>query len=323
MDYILNWSDGIGRVSAGNYLYDIIGKPVVGFEFDALYYETPTSIAIKILNGEQSVLTETEQVKCRQYCDTFKNSDDYKVLAIDPELKIFKGLMSRGECKEHGYEEVPESFGLELPHYPLVKLVDGKWERVVACITEKGKLALLPAYDDPAYNFFFTEKEWEAQPKPSYIYEEYNFATHAWEDARKIDSSKTRARIIVQNLKNKELDEFNLTTDMNDPVLYIVQAIEAFNYKDNNNADTPFIDSVVDNVQDETRESFISKVLSHYDPEYLRKLGSIHGKYRQLLNNIDKCTTMDELDSIMDNIESDKHTNWKIPATVNPYALTN
>lgn len=317
MDYILTWSDGIGRVSAGNYLYDVLEKPALGFDFDAIYYETPTNMHIKILNGAQTNLSNSEILKCREYCDSFHLSDDFKVMTIDPEFKIYKGIMTRRECKEQGLEEISESLGLTPPDFPLSKLVNNTWERVVACITEEGRLVLLPAEDNPKFNFFFTEEEWDNFDKPSFTSDLFNFKTNKWEDARDFSGSISRAEAIVRNIASREYDQFKITHTLVDPVLYLYQYIEANAYKNDISTATPFIDAVVSCLDDETKDSFVKRILGKYDSSYLTTLGSIHGKMQKTLDAISNCTDLKSLDSIMIPFSEEHSIQWKIPYTIN------
>lgn len=322
-DYILNWSDGIGRVSAGSYLYDVTEKPEVGFDFDALYFETPTNMNMKIIGGEQFVLTEEEQQKCKAYCDAFYQSDDFKVLAIEPELKIFKGFMKRGECRTAGYEEVNPELGLSIPNWSVAKLVNNEWKRVVACITEEGRLVLLPGGDNPKYNFFFTEEEWAEQPKPEFASDLFDFKDKVWKDARKFNDSMNRATSIVRNMASREYDEFNIAYNIVDPVLYIYQVLEADKYVQNKESSTPFVDASVAAVgEPTTKEEFVNRILGKYDPEYLTKLGAIHGKMIKVLDQLSQCETVADIDTIMEPILANQtgYNKWKIPAVVDPYA---
>lgn len=321
MEYIVAWSNGIGRVSAGEFLYDIVDKPELGFAYDSVYFETPTNMSMKIVDGEQHQLTDDEVVLCKQFCDTYYASDEFKVFAIDPELRILKGFMSRGECTEQGLEEVIDT---EFPEYPLVKRVGDKWERVVAVITESGKLVLLPDGDNPKFNFFFTEEEWKDFPKPTYTDEVFNFQTRTWEDSRKLDTMKTNAAQRIRQLMSTKYNQFNLVSGMEDLVLYLIQAMEASSYNLDSESATPFVDSVVSNMSNETKENFMQRINKHYDPEYLATLGAIHGQMMQALDSVASCNSLQELDAMMAAYENEYESfTWRRKANVDPYASAN
>lgn len=318
MEYILTWSNGIGRVSAGEFLYDLTEKPNVGFEFDALYFETPGDMYMKVIGTAQAELTEQERKLCQKFCDDYYESDEFKVFGIDPELKILKGFMTRGECKAQGLEEVIDT---AFPEFPLVKRVGDKWERVVAVISEKGKLVLLPDGDHPAFNFFFTEEEWNAFPKPSYIDETFDFKTNTWIDTRNLEQTKSNARLYLKNILTSKYQEFNLAGGIEDLVLYLIQAMEASVYNLNNDSTTPFVDSVVANMTDETKDGFMQRINKHYAPEYLATLGAIHGKMMQKLDELSACNTLEEVDALVSAYDdTDTNRIWRRPVNVDPYA---
>lgn len=320
-DYIVNWSNGIGKISAGIYLYDITEKPDIGFEFDSLYYETPTNMCMKIVDGVQIRLSEEEQMLCREYCESFYMSDDFNVIAIDPELRIFKGFMKRSECKKQGLEEADEHLGI--PDFPLAKLVDGKWDRVVAVITEKGKLVLLPDGDNPKFNFFFTESEWCAQTKPKYASDVYDFKDMMWKDGRGFDSTKSNAEYIIRDISFRKYHDFNIANYVIDAVLYIYQIMEAQKYTSDRDSSTPFIDSAVDAMENTTtKDELVQRILGKYEPEYLKKLGKIHGKMIMQLDKISQCKTIEEIDIVMKEILADEKSGnytWLVPAKTDPY----
>ena len=318
MEYILTWSNGIGRVSAGDFLYDITEKPNVGFAFDNLYFETPTSMHMKVLQDTQLALTEQEQKLCKQYCENYYNSDEFKVFALDPDLKILKGFMTRGECKANGYEEVIDTV---FPEYPLVKRVNDKWERVVAVISQNGKLVLLPEGDHPAFNFFFTQEEWDKFQKPTYIDEVFDFKEEKWVDDRKLDETKETAKLWIKNIFHRQYDKYKLETAYMDLILYLIQSRELSTYENDKTASTPFVDSAVLQMKNETKDGFMERIYKHYEEDYLVELGEIHGKMMQKLDEINMCTTVAEVDNLMRQY-NDEATNtiWRRPVNVDPYA---
>lgn len=316
MDYIITWSDGLGRVGTGAYLYDIMEKPSLSFQFDVLYYETPTNMYFKVLDGEQFELTEEEKEACANYCVNFYESDAYMIHAIDADLHTYAGYIPRGEAKRNG---LIEAVGATFPDYPFSKWSNNKWERVAAAIDEEGSLYLLPAQDNIKFNFVFTEREWARFPKPSYTDEKYDFKDKVWKDARTLTVTKAHAKERIRasylsSFRSKDLVHYEI-----DAILYIIQAFESMAWKENNSVPTPFVDAVIAE-NGNTKEEFMSRILSHYEPEYLTELGTIHGKQYKLLDQIEACTTLEEVDSIMFVAMEGATHPWRKPMKVDPYA---
>lgn len=317
MDFIITWSDGLGRVGTGEYLYDIVEKPVLGFDFDALYFETPTKLFIKLHKNVQTVLTEEEQDLCKKYCEEFYNSDSYMVHAIDPDLKTWVDYMSRGEMKRRGLEEAPHA---TFPDYSFVKWSGDKWERVVAAIDEEGGLWLLPSQDNIKFNFVFTEKEWEAFDKPDFDDQRYDFKEKVWKDARKFEDVVSLAKSRIRSYFLKSFSEKDLINYEHDTLMYMIQLREATNYLLNPlTSKTPFIDAVVSKIKD-NKSKFIERIMKHYDDDILTELGVIHGEQQALLDAVSACSTVEQVDAVVTPLLKNAHRPWRKPVRIDPYA---
>lgn len=319
MDFIITWSDGLGRVGTGEYLYDIMEKPELGFDFDAIYFETPTKMYIKLFDGVQSPLTEEEIELCIKYCENFYQSDAYMIHAVDPDMLTYVGYISRGQAKREGYIE---AVGASFPDSNFVKWIDNKWERIVAAIDEHGSLYLLPANDELKFNFVFSEKEWAEFVKPSYIDEHYDFKSKSWVDGRDLITTKAHAKDRIRasylsSFRAKDLVHYEMDT-----LLYMIQVMEASAWKKNTEASTPFVDAVIAE-NGNTKEEFMNRILSHYTSDYLSSLGTIHGRQYALLDKIDACSSIEELDTIMFEALADAQYPWRKPMKVDPYATVN
>lgn len=317
MSYIITWSDGLGRVGTGEYLYDITEKPIIGFDFDSLYFETPTKMYIKILKGTQYALTSREIELCNKYCEDFYNSDAYMVHAIDSDLKTWVGYMPRGEMKR---KELEEAVGATFPQAPYMKWTNNHWERIVAAIDENGSLWLLPEADNERFNFVFTELEWASFPKPEYDDQKFDFKTKQWYDARNFAASKKLAKDRVRaeflsEFRKEELVHFEM-----DILMYMIQLREATNYMNNpSEASTPFVDAVLNHVED-TKETFMDRIMKHYSTEELTRLGTLHGEQQAILDKLSACTTLEELDAIALPLFKNTRYPWRRPMQVDPYA---
>ena len=316
MDFIITWSDGLGRVGTGEYLYDIVEKPSLGFEFDAIYFETPTKMFVKLINGKQQPLTEEEISKCTTFCEDFYNSDSYPVHAIDPDLHTWVGFMPRGELKRQGLEE---AVGATFPDEPYAKWYNGHWERVVAAIDELGGLWLLPQADNKRFNFVFTELEWAAFPKPSYDDEKYDFKTKSWNDTREFTSSLKLAKDKVRASFLSTFRDENLVHYEIDPVMYLIQYKEAMEYKSNKECSTPFIDAVISHTND-SKEAFVKRIMNHYAEDLLTRLGHKHGEQQSLLDKLSATSSLEELDAIALPLFANTKHPWRRPMKVQPYA---
>ena len=312
MNFTITWSDGVGRVGTSEYLYDIIEKPSLNFPFDALYYETATNMYIKVYNKTQYTLSVAEKKMCETYCTNFMKSDEYMIYAIDPDLKIFEGFMTRGQAKAAGLEEAVEA---RMPDHPMSKWDGNQWERIVAAIDETGRLYLLPSNDRLIYNFFFTEEEWKVFPKPTYDDEIFDFKTNTWKDNRSLDSSKGLAEEKIRADFLKHLSKYNLVHYESDPVMYMIQIREI----DNPTGEHPFLDAMAKEMNVSV-EDVMTRVKSHYSSELLAELGSIHGKMYAAIDGVRNASSLSELDAIMLPLFRDTSYPWRRPMRIDPYA---
>ena len=311
MNFTITWSDGVGRVGTSEYLYDIIEKPSLNFPFDALYYETATNMYIKVYNKTQYTLSVAEKKMCETYCTNFIKSDEYMIYAIDPDLKIFEGFMTRGQAKAAGLEEAVEA---RMPDHPMSKWDGNQWERIVAAIDETGRLYLLPSQDNMKFNFVFTEKEWGSFIKPVYDDEVYDFATSTWKDNRNLDSSKKLAEQKVRANFLSDFNKYNLVHFEIDPVIYMIQLKEIMS-----SGNSPFINAMSKEMgitEDEAK----NRVENHYAEDLLTELGTLHGKMYKTIDSIRTSNTLEELDAIMIPMFKDSIYPWRRPMRIDPYA---
>lgn len=311
MDFIITWSDGVGRVGTSEFLYDIIKKPSLNFPFDALYYETATNMYIKVYNKTQYTLSTAEKNMCEAYCKDFMNSDEYMIYAIDPDLKVFEGFMTRGQAKAAGLEEAVEA---RMPDHPMSKWDGKQWNRVVAAIDETGKLYLLPTQDNLKFNFMFTEKEWSSFVKPVYDDEIYDFATSTWKDNRNLESSKKLAEQKVRAYFLTDFNKYNLVNFEIDPVIYMIQLKEIMS-----STTTPFISAMAKEMGIE-EEAAKKRVENHYAEDLLTELGTLHGKMYKTIDSIRSSNTLEDLDAVMIPMFKDSSYPWRRPMRIDPYA---
>ena len=102
-DYILTYVNGHLTVASGtDILYSTV-KPELEFEFEALFYETPTDNRIKVVEGASEELTEEEIEACKKFCEEFLEKGDYFVEAYEEDSRLYKGRMLKSAATEQSY----------------------------------------------------------------------------------------------------------------------------------------------------------------------------------------------------------------------------
>lgn len=309
MSYIISWSGNTGRIMIDDSIFDIFEKPEIDFAFDALYYETPTSLFIKILDGKTIDLTEEEKAACVKYCLEFKESDDFPVMALDPSYNLYMGVMSRGQARDRGLTTVE---GKEIPSFTPAILEEDHWARVVYAITDKGKLVANPIEDHKSYVMLFTDKSWKTFLHPSNTEMTYDFKSETWVDGRDFNATLDKAVTQVRSEAVADMSSFDLLKTPVDPVLYLYQYNEVKKYEVDKNTATPFIDAVVATTG-YSKESFIKRISNKYNEERLNALGIIHGTMIKRLDLLSHCETLSDIDLVMSDIEFTHTPLWLQP----------
>lgn len=178
---ILTYSNGLTRVVSHGILLDTDARPDLPFAFDALYYEPPTELSMKMLAGAQVALSDSEIAACEAYCDAFLDTADYQVFAYDA-AGVFAGAMLKSEAQAGGLD-----YRLaEAPDHPASKWADARWQRIEAAILDDGTLRIRPEAVCDRCALVFTAAEWAAFPQPPAVaYDEefrWDFGAEAWRD---------------------------------------------------------------------------------------------------------------------------------------------
>lgn len=308
MSYIISWSGEIGRIMIEDTMFDILDKPNVGFEFDALYYEVPTSLFIKVLNGETVNLTEEEKASCVKYCLDFKESDDFPVIAIDPSYNIYMDVMSRGNAKNKGFNILT---GIEAPSYSPAIYEDETWVHPTKAITSKGKLVDAKDYISSDMVIVFTDKTWKEFPHPSNSHMIYDFITETWIDNRDFTSTLEKAKAVIRGEAVVSMGSYDVLKTTIDPVLFLFQYDELKNYKKDSTTPTPFVDAVCKEMGID-KDTFMQRIDSKYNEDRLSSLGMIHGKMIKYLDMLSECKTLEDIDSIMNSISFTYSSPWTV-----------
>ena len=294
----LTWNSGIGRLSTGNFLFDLDKKPEVGFDFDSLYYELPWN-KFKVLGNNDAVeLTENEIKMCEDYCNHYLENDDYFVQTYDDDL-IFSGMMTKKEADEKGLKYVID----KIPDHPVSKFMNDEWVRVYATILSNGYYKILPDAICNMCTLFFTEDEWNnfSQPeKPSDI---WSFTEEKWIDSRKFEDVYENTLMYIKNYFSTKLSELMDNPTNTEEATWTWQKAEALLYKTDHNSSTPFIDGMLLSIDDKeiTKDELANRILKHSSEEYLKSIGEVHGKMYNWILKIRNAKTIEDLDKISDN----------------------
>lgn len=303
-DYTLTWSNGRGSVSSGDYLFDVDEKPDAGFAFDALYYETPTGLAFKVTDEEQQPLSAEEIAACRAFCDGFADTADYAVQTYEDETGLYRGVMLKSEAEAQGLAW----FVGDAPDHPVSKLVDGQWRRIAALFMEDGQYRLMPDSICPKCVLFLTQAEWDAWPKPTKSTEVWDFATETWKDYRTLERAQKTADDYIRNAYSSKRAAVMGAVPYAEMATWPMQLAEARAYKADPTAATPFLDAMLNTqtaalseaspVPVEDKDALVKAVLAYDDPDYLSKVGAVHGEMRAWILRVWNAANLDEVDAL-------------------------
>ena len=301
-EYILSWAEGFGKVSCGDYLFDITIRPVLPFEYDALYFETATGMYIKFLNGERVTLSPEEMAACREYCNGYVDGQDCPGQAFETESGLFRGSMTRGEAEISGYSWILK----ESPDHPVSKLVDGEWVRIAATIRSDGSYALMPASVCDACVLFLSAVEWEAFPKPSRSSEKWDFVSESWKDPRTLDTAKDGADSWIRESFSPKRREVMGNAPYRETVWWVEQMKEAQAYRANSDAETPFLDGMLEAFAGHeataliTKDELVNSILKYAETDYLKRNGAVHGEMQARIIELRQAEKLEEVDALTD-----------------------
>lgn len=307
MDYILTFSNGFGKVSSGEYLFDINSVPILPFAFDALYYETPTQLAFKVVNGVQIALTDEEIAACCAYCDGYLKNGDYPVQSYEAESGLYRGVMLKSEAEEKGYYHVLD----DIPEHPVSKRVGNSWERIAAIIRSDGSYVLMPASVCDACVIFMTAAEWEAHSKPVRNTERWDFATETWKDDRTLEQAKKSADAWIRGVYVEQRTELMGNGPYQELASWPWQIEEAKAWQTDYKASTPFLDGVLtalnaDESTATTKAALVASVLKYTSSEWLGAIGQVHGEMYVQLTKLRAAETLEEIDALTDALAAAK-----------------
>ncbi len=304
-DSLLTWSQGRGSVASGGILFDTDQKPVLPFDFDALYYEPPTGLSFKVMGEEQVPLSDEEIAACRAFCEGFADRADYAVQTYEVETGLYRGTMLKSEAEKQG---VTWFIG-DAPDNPVSKLVDGQWQRIVALFTEDGHYRLLPDSVCPKCIVFLTQAEWDAWPKPQRSTEVWDFAMETWKDYRTLERAQATADDYIRNAYTGKRSEAMGAVPYAEMTTWPWQLAEARAYAADPTANTPFLDGMLvtqtatlaagdDATSAQAKDALVTDILKHDDPDYLARVGAVHGEMRAWILRVWSATSLEEVDAI-------------------------
>ena len=308
MDYILTFSNGFGKVSSGEYLFDINSVPILPFAFDALYYETPTQLAFKVVNGVQIALTDEEIAACCAYCDGYLKNGDYPVQSYEAESGLYRGVMLKSEAEEKGYYHILD----DIPEHPVSKRVGNSWERIAAIIRSDGSYVLMPASVCDACVIFMTAAEWEAHSKPVRNTERWDFATETWKDDRTVEEAKKSADEWIRQAFVMKRQEIMGSAPYQELASWSWQLSEAQAWKVDNGTSTPFLDAVLAALNAEavtvSKTELVDSVLKYSSSEWMQAIGKVHGEMYVQIHKLREMNTLSEIDQLTDTVAGELNT---------------
>lgn len=308
MEYMLTFSNGFGKVSSGEYLFDIERAPHLPFDFGAVYFETPTGLAFKIVDGKQIPLTQEEQQACCDYCDNYLENGDYPVQAYETDSGLYLGVMLKSEAQKNGH-----AFTLgDMPDHPACKRVDNTWQRVAVTIREDGSYVLMPESICASCVLFLTVSEWAEWPKPTRTTERWDFATETWQDTRTVAQAKKDADTWIRNLYVAKRKELVGNGPYQELASWPWQIEEAKAWIQDNEAETPFLDGVLEGLSSDhdmvmSKGVLVQEVLKYTDGEWLKSVGRVHGEMYVDIKKLRQCETLQEIDALTDALAVAKH----------------
>ena len=306
-DYILTYVNGHLTVTSGtDILYSTV-KPELEFEFEALFYETPTDNRIKVVEGASEELTEEEIEACKKFCKEFLEKGDYFVEAYEKDSRLYKGRMLKSAVHEQHY-----GYALVAPLNPVSKWTGEKWERIAAVIRSDGSYVTMPEYICDACVLFFTESEWAEHSKPSRNTEQWDFASETWKDSRTVEQARSAADAWIRGLYVAQRTELMGNGPYQELASWPWQVEEAKAWIQDNRAATPFLDGVLEALNSDeravtTKEVLVQDVLKYTDAEWLKSVGKVHGEMYANLKKLRQCETLQEIDALTDAVAVEKH----------------
>ena len=309
MDYILTWSSGFGKVSSGDYLFDVESAPTLPFAFDALYYETPTRLAFKILNGERLALSEEEIAACRAFCDGYLDAADYPVQAYETDSGLYRGTMLKSKAGEKGFSHV---LG-DTPDHPVSKRVDDAWERVAAVIRSDGSYVLMPSTVCDACVVFMTAAEWAEHSKPARSTERWDFSSESWKDGRTLEQARASADVWIRGLYVAQRKELMGAAPYQELASWPWQLDEAEAWNADNSAATPFLDGMLSALNADvgtttTKAELVASVLKYASAEWRSAVGQVHGEMYVNLKKLRAAETLADIDALTDALAAEKRS---------------
>lgn len=311
-DYILDWDNGRGYVQGSvpviPTLFTTDEKPALNFDYAILRYETATGLCFKMMDGnpETIPLSKKEVAACRAFCDAFADTADYPVQTYEAETGLFRGTMLKSEAEK---QKLAWLLG-NAPDHPVSKLMDGKWERVVALFMEDGHYRLLPDATCPKCIVFLSQAEWDAWPKPQRSTEVWDFATEKWRDYRTLEQAKTTADEYIRSAYTSKRAAAMGQVPAQEMATWPWQLAEAQAWTADPATPTPFLDAMLGTqaatlsadeeaiVAAEDKAALVANILKHDDPEYLAAVGAVHGEMRGWILRVWNAETLAEVDAL-------------------------
>lgn len=306
MTYILVWNGVNGRVLAnGEIIFDVDSKPVIGFDYDTITLDTNLQVASytkKIPNVDTMMVSELDALQldlCKQYCDSFLNSQDYEVHAYNDE-KIYVGPMLKSKAEEH-------QLGYSIAKNPIVN--SSKWDDftqdwapVYAAFKEDGYPDMNPVILTDNYVLVMTKSEWDKLPeRPSVVYS-LDIPTMTWKDKRELSRVKHDAimdiRVYYEHASLRE-QSYIRPQEMSS---WLIQRSEANAYLKDEKSITPFLDGFLSTNSQLNKKELCERILEDYTQEKQYNQGVQHGEMYSFIYRIKEAITNQQVDEIVQEV---------------------
>lgn len=310
--YILAWNGVQGRVLAGgDVIFEIDQKPKFSFKYREIYYDTNTGdnqYTTDGVPGEEGAtalaieLNEEQQREVQDYCDNFKEAQDYMVHAYDEET-IYRGQMLKSVAMQAGFEFVitpgPNIF------FSKYNKEKSQWIPVYAVFKEDGYPVFGQERAMDSDILFMTKEEFDALPKqPSPVYS-LDFKTMTWKDTRELDRLKFDAimdvRVYFDHSSTRDQENGGLV-NANEYATYITQKTEAEAWLKDDKVSTPFIDGFLSVNANIDKRSLCEKIAKNYMYDELFALGKRHGEMYHYIYRIKAASTNSEVDEVVQEV---------------------
>ena len=307
----LKYNNNYSFVSFNDVAFESTEKPNLPFLYDSLNYSSTNDDSFFIINGTRKKLTKSQRERCEKYCEDFFNNKDYYVFAYN-ENKIFTRKMYKSEAENYGLKYIINV----IPKYPVSRWNESQntWEKIVTIIKNDGTVVRNPTTYCDQCVVFLNQEETNNLPdidKYQDNYHKYDIESKTWITIG--DELSDRKTYLIFRLRQLyDIKRWKTVFGHHVPSYEMygweIERQEAIEYTSNKNSKTPYIDGIIEGLNNTsiTKDIYVKKILENITEEKSYQLGKLHGKMMQYVYKINEANSLDELDKIESEINSDK-----------------